>query len=146
MGRIGFDRAAVLSKLGVKLRPLALAGAFGLVAFAQTSGPAAASAAAQAPSGRVHTAQASMAPTTMLQRVLADRVAQLGRDFNGDVGIAVRDVQTGWTTAFDGNTYFPQQSVSKFWVAITALDRVDRGELSLDQRVTLTRSDLTLFH
>ncbi|HEX8526150.1 class A beta-lactamase [Allosphingosinicella sp.] len=80
------------------------------------------------------------------QRILEARIRQLGQDFQGDVGIAVRDVQTGWTTAFDGNTFFPQQSVSKFWVALTALDRADRGELDLEQRVTLTRNDLTLFH
>ena len=40
----------------------------------------------------------------------------------------------------------PQQSVSKFWVSITALDAVDRGRVRLDDQVTLTRSDLTLFH
>ena len=80
------------------------------------------------------------------QQALDSRIRQLGRDFSGDVGIAVRDVQTGFTTAYDGNTYFPQQSVSKFWVALTALDRADRGELDLERTVTLTRSDLTLFH
>ena len=32
------------------------------------------------------------------------------------------------------------------WVAITALDAVDKGRVSLDQPVTLTRDDLTLFH
>jgi len=92
------------------------------------------------------TTQANSAPVTNAQRALADRIRQLGQDFNGDVGIAVRDVSTGWTTAFDGNTFFPQQSVSKFWVAITALDKQDQGTLDLSQRVTLTRADLTLFH
>lgn len=86
------------------------------------------------------------AAATPQQRALEARIAQLGRAFNGDVGIAVRDVESGWTTSFDGHTLFPQQSVSKFWVALTAMDRVDRGEMDLDQRVTLTRSDLTLFH
>ena len=41
---------------------------------------------------------------------------------------------------------YPQQSVSKLWVSITALDAVDRGRVSLDDKVTLTRDDLTLFH
>ncbi len=39
-----------------------------------------------------------------------------------------------------------KQSVSKFWVALTAMEKVDQGRLSLDDRVTLTREDLTLFH
>src|SRR6185436_97329 len=42
--------------------------------------------------------------------------------------------------------FYPQQSVSKFWVAITALQRADAGQLDLDERVTVTRQDLTLFH
>jgi len=40
----------------------------------------------------------------------------------------------------------PQQSVSKLWVAITALDAVDRGRVSLGDQVTMGRGDLTLFH
>jgi beta-lactamase class A len=40
----------------------------------------------------------------------------------------------------------PQQSVSKFWVALTAFARADAGELDLSQRVTIRREDLTLFH
>ena len=80
------------------------------------------------------------------QRELEARIRELGRDFEGEVGIAVRDVETGWTTNWHGDRFYPQQSVSKFWVALTALQRADAGELDLDQRVTLTRQDLTLFH
>ena len=39
-----------------------------------------------------------------------------------------------------------RSSVSKLWVSITALDAVDRGRVSLEDKVTLTRDDLTLFH
>ena len=80
------------------------------------------------------------------RRILENQVRALGQAFSGDIGIAVRDVQNGWTTSYDGNTFFPQQSVSKFWVALTALDKADRGELSLSRPVTLTKSDITLFH
>ncbi len=80
------------------------------------------------------------------QRILEARIRELGRGFAGEVGIAVRDVDSGWTASWNGQRYFPQQSVSKFWVAITALQRVDAGQLSLDRYVTITRSDLTLFH
>lgn len=79
-------------------------------------------------------------------RALEAQIRSIAQSFNGDIGIAVQDVDSGWKTAFDGDTFFPQQSVSKFWVALTALDKVDRGELSLDAPVTLHRDDLTLFH
>jgi beta-lactamase class A len=80
------------------------------------------------------------------QRALETQIRALGEAFNGDIGIAVQDVQTGWTAAYDGNTLFPQQSVSKFWVALTALDKADQGALSLSRPVTLTKTDMTLFH
>jgi len=79
-------------------------------------------------------------------KFVADRIDDLGRGFNGRVGIAVRSVDEGWSTSWNGNELNPQQSVSKLWVAITALDAADKGRVSLDDRVTMTRSDLTLFH
>jgi len=79
------------------------------------------------------------------RRALEQRIEQLGREFPGRVGIAVRDVETGWAASWRGDRLFPQQSVSKFWVALTAFDAIDKGRLDFGKRVTLTRSDLTLF-
>lgn len=82
------------------------------------------------------------------QRALAARVRELGRGFPGLVGIAVRDIddRARLVASWNGSRFFPQQSVSKFWVAITALQRADAGALDLDARVTITRADLTLFN
>jgi beta-lactamase class A len=97
-----------------------------------------------------HSAQTSpyrpVADRAQPYQALEQRIQELGSSFDGEVGIAVREIETGWTTSWQGERYYPQQSVSKFWVAITALQRADAGELDLDQRVTLTRADLTLFH
>jgi beta-lactamase class A len=89
---------------------------------------------------------AATAQEAAARRILEGQVRALGQAFSGDIGIAVRDVQSGWTTSYDGDTYFPQQSVSKFWVALTAFDKADRGELSLEAPVTVRRDDMTLFH
>jgi beta-lactamase class A len=82
------------------------------------------------------------------RRALAARIRELGRGFPGEVGIAVRDIDGRGELmgSWNGTRFFPQQSVSKFWVAITALQRADAGALDLDRRVTITRSDLTLFN
>ena len=77
---------------------------------------------------------------------IRDRINALGRQFDGRVGIAVRSVDEGWTAGWKADELYPQQSVSKLWVSITALDAVDKGRVRLDDKVTLTRSDLTLFH
>jgi beta-lactamase class A len=71
----------------------------------------------------------------------------LTRDFNGLVGVAVTSIDDGWVAA---NTTavrpLPQQSVSKLWVAMTVLDQVDQGRIRLDDPLTITRADFTLFH
>nr|MBA2467622.1 class A beta-lactamase [Sphingomonas sp.] len=77
---------------------------------------------------------------------LQSRITALGSQFPGRVGISVKSVNEGWSVGHKGNELYPQQSVSKLWVAITALDAVDAGRVRMDQRVSLTRSDLTLFH
>lgn len=77
---------------------------------------------------------------------LQTRIAELGRNFPGSVGIAVRDVRNGWTISYNGQQMMPQQSVSKLWVAITALDAADRGALNLLEPVVVRRENLTVFH
>jgi beta-lactamase class A len=72
---------------------------------------------------------------------IGDRITQLGRAFDGQVGIAVAAIDDGWFAGWKAGDLYPQQSVSKLWVAITALDAVDRGKVSLDDPVTLTKPD-----
>lgn len=79
-------------------------------------------------------------------RRLGERIDILGRSFDGDIGIAVQDVHTGEVLDFDGRTFFPQQSVSKFWVALAALNAADEGRKDLGMAVVLRPSDITLFH
>lgn len=77
---------------------------------------------------------------------LTARIHALGGGFNGRVGIAVQAVEGGWRTGWRADELYPQQSVSKFFVALTAMDAVDRGRIRLGDPVTLTRGDLTLFN
>lgn len=70
----------------------------------------------------------------------------LWRDFPGRTGIAVQRIDGNWSLSRRGDEAFPQQSVSKTWVALTLLSQVDAGRLSLSDRVTIGPEDLTLFH
>jgi beta-lactamase class A len=85
-------------------------------------------------------------PAPPAPQYIADRLNELGRSFDGLVGIAVRSIDEGWFTGWKADELYPQQSVSKLWVAITAMDAVDLRKITLDDPVTLTRDDLTLFH
>ncbi len=133
-------------------RRLRLGKTLGVAAVLAASAQVSASSAVQ-PTGAkpaatktVATAQPRQRSAPVAPRYLASRIDELGRDFNGRVGIAVRSVDEGWATGWKEDELYPQQSVSKLWVAITALDAVDRGKVRLTDRVTLTRDDLTLFH
>ena len=77
---------------------------------------------------------------------LRDRVSSLVRAFDGKAGVSIASVKGGWQIDQNAAALYPQQSCSKLWVAITALDAVDRGAIRLADRVTLGRDDLTLFH
>lgn len=77
---------------------------------------------------------------------LQQEITRLGSSFNGNVAIAVRRVEGDWEASYNGAALMPQQSVSKLWVAMTLLDNVDRGKLTLNDPVTIRREDLTLFH
>ena len=62
------------------------------------------------------------------------------------VGLAVEEVGAGRTAAVDGAAFYPQQSISKLWVALTVLDEVDHGRLHLSDPVHVTRADMSVFN
>lgn len=86
------------------------------------------------------------APVFPAPAALTASVNALVRDFGGVVGVSVRSLDWGWSVDANGHRRMPQQSVSKLWVAMTVLDARDRGKLSLDDPVSVTRENLTVFH
>ena len=96
----------------------------------------------------VEQAQAEIEPAKLspAQQALDREISRIGGGFAGHVGIAVRDIEAGETLHFNGLERFPQQSVSKLWVAMTALDEVDAGRLELAEMVEIRSRDLTVFY
>ncbi|WP_237164788.1 serine hydrolase [Paraurantiacibacter namhicola] len=77
---------------------------------------------------------------------LSEQIAALGEGFDGEAGLAFRDNQTGRIIHYQGDALYPQQSVSKLWVAMAALAQASAGELDLQDSVTIRRADLTVFY
>lgn len=73
-------------------------------------------------------------------------LASIAHNFPGTVGIAVRRTGCPWVAGANTNALFPQQSVAKLWVTLTVLDAVDRGQVRLDDPLSITPADLTLFN
>jgi beta-lactamase class A len=77
---------------------------------------------------------------------LQDKLEKLASHYGDPVGIAVSEVGSNWMAAVNGQGLFPQQSVSKTWVALTVMDQVDHGRLHLDDPVLMRPEDRSVFY
>ena len=59
----------------------------------------------------------------------------------GRVGVAAQLLESGETADLHGEEHFPMHSVYKLPISMAVLQRVDRGELKLDQKVKVKPSD-----
>ena len=58
------------------------------------------------------------------------------------VGVAINGHNQGDMLSIHGQDPFPMQSVFKFHIALVVLAEVDKGNLSLDQKITIKKSQL----
>jgi beta-lactamase class A len=63
-------------------------------------------------------------------------------DKNAVIGLAYYDFQTGQNFSLNDKHKFPMQSVYKIHLALAVLKEVDKGNLSLDQKIFVSDTDL----
>ncbi len=61
---------------------------------------------------------------------------------NVKVGVAISGREVSDTLSINGQAHFPMQSVFKFPIALAILAEVDKGNLSLDQKMEIKKSEL----
>jgi beta-lactamase class A len=76
------------------------------------------------------------------QAALRQKIEAVIGTSRADVGVSVLHLENGDTLSVNGNKHYPMQSVYKFPLAMAVLHQVDRGKLSLQQNIRLTRRDL----
>jgi beta-lactamase class A len=81
--------------------------------------------------------RAARSDTATLHRTL-DSLAAAHR---GVVGYAVHNIDTGERLALRGDEKFPTASLIKVAVLVTLFDLVEKGQISLDDRLTMTKMD-----
>ncbi|MBN9442689.1 class A beta-lactamase [Bosea sp. (in: a-proteobacteria)] len=64
----------------------------------------------------------------------------------GRLGIALMDLRDRKLWSHRGSETFPMQSVFKLPLAVAVLQQVEAGKFKLDQPITVTRKDFSLFH
>ncbi len=61
---------------------------------------------------------------------------------NAIIGVAINGIKTNDTLSINGQRHYPMQSVFKFPIALTILSEVDKGNLSLDQKIEIKKNEL----
>ena len=61
---------------------------------------------------------------------------------NVKVGVAIKGMEVSDTVSINGQAHFPMQSVFKFPIALAVLAEVDQGNLTLDQKIEIKKSEL----
>ncbi|SEM95118.1 beta-lactamase class A [Chryseobacterium taichungense] len=76
------------------------------------------------------------------QSVLEQKIDSIIQDKNATVGISVLGFEDGFKYYKNADKRLPMQSVFKFHIAVALLNYVDKGKLSLDQKVLLDKTNL----
>lgn len=72
---------------------------------------------------------------------LRDQIERITDRHAGVTGISVRNLATGETLSMRGDEPFPSASLIKVAILVTLLDEVDKGRVTLDERVSLVARD-----
>lgn len=73
---------------------------------------------------------------------LRSEIEGLIKSKKATVGVSINGLNPSDTLSVHGDDKFPMQSVFKFHIALMVLSEVDKGNLSLDQKVEISQSDL----
>lgn len=73
---------------------------------------------------------------------LRQQLNQIISSKNATVGISIKGIEDKDTLSINGNLKAPLMSVFKFHIALTVLNKVDEGKLSLTQEIFIKKKDL----
>jgi beta-lactamase class A len=76
--------------------------------------------------------------TTSAQKAdakLKEKIQEMIKGFNGDIGIYVKNLRTGRIVAINADTVFPTASIVKVPILVGIMDKMEKGELKYDQEL-----------
>lgn len=74
--------------------------------------------------------------------LLRNKIEQILSDKNAVVGVSIIGNNGKDTLSLHGDRRFPMQSVFKFHIALAVLSEIDKGKLSLDQKIEIRKDEL----
>lgn len=72
-------------------------------------------------------------------QTLQNDIETILKDKNASVGVSIYDFSTKKSFGINQDKHFPMQSVFKLHIALAVLDMVDRGKLSLSQKIYISK-------
>lgn len=76
------------------------------------------------------------------KEILRKQINEIVAVRKADVGVSILGIEDEDTLSVNGNRHYPMISVFKFQIALTVLSKVDKGELSLNQKLFIKKADL----
>ncbi|MFQ6070947.1 MAG: class A beta-lactamase [Candidatus Aminicenantales bacterium] len=73
---------------------------------------------------------------------LKAQIEQIVRGLKGEIGVAVKHLETGEELSINGDTYFPMASVFKIPILVETMAQVKEGRFTLDDEISLKKNDL----
>ncbi|WP_224483465.1 class A beta-lactamase, subclass A2 [Robertkochia aurantiaca] len=73
---------------------------------------------------------------------LRQEISSIINNKNAIVGVAINGMDAKDTLSIHGQRHFPMQSVFKFPIALTILSEIDKGNLSLNQKIEIKKNEL----
>lgn len=74
--------------------------------------------------------------------ILRNKINQIVSDKHAIVGVCIIGNNGNDTISLNGERHFPLQSVFKFHIALAVLSEIDKGKLSLSQRIEIGKDEL----
>lgn len=79
----------------------------------------------------------------LLWHALSRALEQEIGSFNGDVGLVIKDLTTGWEISYNKNKTFPSASLVKIPVMIACFYAMQEGKFQLADTISLSRDKIT---
>ena len=73
---------------------------------------------------------------------LQEKINRIVKTKRATVGVGILNLENGDTLTFNGRGHFPMQSVYKFHLALAVLNQVDKGKLTLNQNIFVSKTDM----
>jgi len=71
------------------------------------------------------------------------QISKIAKDAKGIVCVSIENLETSDTLSFNGSYHSPMQSVFKFPIALVILNQVDKGSISIEDKIHLSKEDLS---